>query len=229
MKRLEEYRRALAIDPQNAALHNSMGNVLLDELEDPVDAEQHYRAALRIKPDNRVYQRDLFHSVARRSLLYRVFSLPSRSFTWLGRVGHALRYQPWRLIFLLMFLPIGFKFVLAYFGWLVTVTVLFWPAGKIYEWFLVSEIKYAQGASMSMVMAWHRIQQWSFSTRLLLFLGLNVALWIGLFLALGVPVGKGLYFLLLFVVLHFACTATLLGYRKVKVRFARSRRHARPL
>jgi len=74
----------MRLDPENAALHNSIGELLLHELADPVEAVRAHREAVRIEPNNRDYQADLFQAVAESSFVYRLFSIPSRTFTWLG-------------------------------------------------------------------------------------------------------------------------------------------------
>jgi len=141
---LEEYRETLKREPENAALHSGIGDIYLDRLDLPREAEAHYREALRIVPKNHDYQKELFSAVAKRSLIYRLVSIPSRTFQWLGHLCYAIVRQPWRLLLLL----IGFKVVIVFFIWLILVAVVFWPAGKIYEWLLVSEIKAGARASL---------------------------------------------------------------------------------
>jgi len=74
-----------------------------------------------------------FRAVARRDLIYRLFSLPSRTFTWLCHVLTVVRLQPWRLLLLM----IAFKLVGIFLLWLLAATVILWPGGKAYEWLQV--------------------------------------------------------------------------------------------
>ena len=76
--------------------------------------------ALRGEPGNRDYQRDLFHAVARRSILYCLFALPSRTFESIRRGLRVLRDHPWIAIFLVA----AFMFLLAFVAWLTVATVL---------------------------------------------------------------------------------------------------------
>jgi hypothetical protein len=210
LNRLEEYRAALRLDPENAALHDSVGDIYLDDLDDPEEAEKHYREALRIEPGDRDYQRDLFHAVAKRSLVYRLFSLPSRTFTWLGHVARGISLQPWRL----MFLIIGFKAVMGFFLWLLLATVLFWPGGKVYEWLLVSEIKRGSAASNAELRAWFWFRRWPRWGRFALFLGANLALWGGLFAALNFPLSAGYAFVAIAIAIHLLFVSVAWGLRR---------------
>lgn len=155
-KRLREYEAALRLDPGNASLHNSIGDVYLNELENPAKAEEHYRIALQSEPHDRDYQCDLFDAVARRSVIYRLFSLPSRTFAILRGCLSVLRAHPWIVIFLLL----AFKFVLAFAVWLAVATVLLWPGCKVYEWFVVSELRSASGTPVRMLALWLRIRRY---------------------------------------------------------------------
>ncbi len=198
VKRLEEYRAALRLDPQNAALHHSIGDVLLTELADPSEAEFAFREALRIEPDNRSYQNDLFQAVAGSRIVYRLFSIPSRAFAWVGLLGQTIGRQPWRLIFLVL----GFKFVLAYVAWLVLAFFVFWPGGKAYEWLLVSEIKDGSAASNTGLRIWFWLRRWPGLVRFGLFLTINFVLWGGLFALLGIPLAAGYLFVAIFLSIH---------------------------
>jgi tetratricopeptide (TPR) repeat protein len=229
LRQLDQYRKALALDPANAAVHNSMGDVYLDDLDDPAEAEIHYREALRFDPGDRDYQRDLFNAVAKRSLIYRLFSIPSRAFAWLKLLGYTIRYQPWRLIFLV----IGFKLVIAYFCWLFIATALFWPGCKVYEWLLVSEIKAGADASISELRAWHWIRRWPVWVRFSAFLLANAAIWGAIFYLLGVSLATGYAFVGVVTGIHFALVVALWLVKRLSAasakRAARRRKTPPPL
>lgn len=219
LKRLEEYRAALRLDPHNAALHNSMGDVLLDELDDPAAAEIAYREALRLDPGNRVYQTDLFHAVAARSLIYRLFSLPTRAFRWLGLAGRTILRQPWRLLFVI----IGFKAVMGYFAWLALATVVFWPGGKGYEWLLVSEIRRGAAASDAELRTWFWLRRWPRWVRFAAFLGINLTLWGTLFTLTGLPLGPGYAAVGVFAAVHLLFVSLSWAWRQQRTAAARRR------
>lgn len=198
-KRLREYEAALRLDPGNASLHNSIGDVYLHELENPAKAEEHYRIALQSEPHDRDYQRDLFDAVARRSIVYRLFSLPSRTFAILGRCKTVLRAHPWLVIFLLL----TFKLVLAFAGWLAVATLLLWPGCKVYEWFVVSELRSAAGTPVRMLALWLRIRRFPLWLRFAAFLAISALIWALIFLVAGMPLGRGFRYLGIFLGIHF--------------------------
>ena len=109
------------MDPQNAKLHNGIGDIYLNKLDRPREAEGHYREALRMDPRNHDYQKDLFSAVARCSLIYRLVSLPSREFEWIGALAFGIRKKPWLWWWLVVL--ICFTAVIIYFTWLVLATL----------------------------------------------------------------------------------------------------------
>jgi tetratricopeptide (TPR) repeat protein len=204
-KRLREYEAALELDPGNASLHNSIGDVYLDELENPAKAEEHYRMALHAEPDNRDYQRDLFQAVAQRSIVYRLFSLPSRVFAMIGTCLSVLRQHPWIVIFILL----TFKLLLAFFLWLAIATVLLWPGCKVYEWLVVSELRDGSATPIRLLSLWLKIRRFPRWLRFGAFLALSAAIWGLLFLALGIPLGRGFWWVGIFLAIHLAVVAGL--------------------
>lgn len=199
-KRLREYEAALQLDPGNASLHNSIGDVYLNELENPAKAEEHYRIALQSEPHHRDYQRDLFQAVARRSVLYRLLSLPSRTFEILRESGSVLRDHPWIVIFLLL----AFKFVLAFAAWLAVATALLWPGCKVYEWFVVAELRSVSDTPVRMLSLWLRIRRFPLWLRFGAFVALSSAIWSVLFLLAGMPLARGFRYAGIFLGVHLA-------------------------
>jgi len=220
LRRLEEYQSALRLDPENASLHNSIGDVYLNELESPLEAEKHYRVALQAEPGNAQYQSDLFDAVAKRSLIYRLFSIPSRTFKWLRALAKVCRHQPWRI---LLFLIAG-KLVLCFFGWLILATVVFWPGGKVYEWLLVSEMKSPSKVGLRGTQWWYRLRALPIWSRFLGFLIINLALWGALFSAMKVSLVGGYKFFGFFVAFHFVVVLVLWMWRKMRTAASRRRR-----
>jgi tetratricopeptide (TPR) repeat protein len=205
-KRLREYEAALRLDPGNASLHNSIGDVYLNELENPSKAEEHYRTALQADPQDRDYQRDLFQAVAQRSVVYRLFSLPSRTFVAVRNILSVIRDHPWVVIFLLL----AFKFVLAFAAWLAVATVLLWPGCKVYEWFVVSELRSASDTPVRMLSLWLRIRRFPLWLRFGAFLAFSSAIWSLLFLTIGMPLGRGFLYLGIFLSVHLVVVAGLM-------------------
>jgi tetratricopeptide (TPR) repeat protein len=198
-KRLREFEAALQLDPANASLHRSIGCLYLNFLENPAKAEEHYRIALQSEPQNRDYQRDLFDAVAQRSIIYRVFSLPSKTFAWLRTYRLVVRKNPWLVILFLL----AFKLVFAFAVWLALATVLLWPGCKVYEWFVVSELRSASGTPVRMLALWLRIRRFPLWLRFGAFLALSALIWALLFLLAGMPLSRGFRYLGIFLGIHF--------------------------
>jgi tetratricopeptide (TPR) repeat protein len=218
--RLRQYEEALQLDPGNAALHNSIGDVHLNELADPVKAEEHYRLALRSEPANADYQRDLFEAVAQRSLIYRLFSLPSKMFEYLKAGLLTLRREPWVLIFWI----IGFKLVLGFMVWLALATLLLWPGCKVYEWFVVSELRAGSATPVPMLSLWLRIRRHPLWLRFGVFLACNGLIWALLFSLAGIPLDQGFLAVGGFVAIHLAVLILLRLVRRYNAWQARRER-----
>ncbi len=210
-RQVEAYENALMHDAENATLHEGLGDVYLDSLDMPKEAERHYRESLRIDPRNRPCQKELFKAVAKQRFLYRLVSIPSRSMGWLRLLLTAIRLQPWRALFLLL----AVKFFMLFLLWLVVVTAIFWPAGKIYEWLLVSEIKAGSQASVGQWRRWQWFQQLPIAVRMGLFFLLLCLIWYGGFLALSIPVQKGFIFVGIFAAVHFVVILLGFGIRRL--------------
>lgn len=202
-KRLREFEAALQLDPANASLHRSIGCLYLNFLENPAKAEEHYRIALQSEPQNRDYQRDLFDAVAQRSIIYRVFSLPSKTFAWLRTYRLVVRKNPWLVILFLL----AFKLVFAFAVWLALATVLLWPGCKVYEWFVVSELRSASGTPVRMLALWLRIRRFPLWLRFGSFLALSALIWALLFLLAGMPLSRGFRYLGIFLGIHLVGVA----------------------
>lgn len=196
---LRQYEEGLRLDPENARLHAGIGDLCLGRIDDPARAEYHFRQALRSNPADRDYQRALFEAVAKRSLIYRLFSHPARVWRWVGDVIRGLAEYPFRILLILF----AFKFVCAFFAWLIVSTVLFYPGGKLYEWLLVSEIRAGARTPDGSLRVWTAVQSWPIWSRFLLFLILLSGLWLGLFGLLRIPVAEGGLVVLVLGGIHF--------------------------
>lgn len=203
LQRIGEYREALSLDPHNAAIHHSIGEVYLEELDDPGEAEHHFREALQREPTERIYQRDLFQAVAKRSLVYRLMSIPSRSIRRLLLMGRGLLLQPWRILLLIFLVLLMGQWVVFALAWLVITTLLFWPGGKVYEWLLVSEIRRGTAASDRELRIWYKLQQWPLWGRFALFLAMNLGFWAVIFFLMGLRMASGFAFVGIITVVHF--------------------------
>lgn len=222
-ERIRELEAALALDPNNPGLHASIGSIHLDELDQPREAEHSFRQALLRNPSDRDHQKALFRAIGRQRLLYRLFSIPARTFAWLGNVGRGLQAQPLRIFFLI----VAFNVVLVFFFWLAMVTVLFGPAAWAYQWLLISEIECAAEASDRKLRFKRALNRWPFWVRLIACLGLILGFWLVLFAALG---GIAIGFILLGAIagIHFVIVLALFLIAKARSAFGRRAADRRP-
>ncbi len=213
-RHLLEYQEALALEPNDATLHASLALLYLHDLGDPRMAEEHARQALITNPTNRENQELLFQSIAARHLLYPVLAIPSRGWKRVGGALYGLRHRPHYVIYVIM----GIKFLFAAFLWLLVSTVIYWPACKIYEWLLISQIRAASGVSDFRLRAHAAFHRRPFALRFGLFLALNGLLWSALFAVVGASLGGGFTYIAVLTTIHLAY---------VVLRRSRARRRAR--
>lgn len=220
-RRVDELIEALKLEPDNPRVHNTLGDVYLEELNDPRTAERYYREALRLNPVNRHYQRDLFQSVAERNLLYRLLNVPTRVFGYLCSLGRLVRHQLWRLLLL----PFLMKPIVVFLIWLLATTLLFWPAGKFYEWLLVSEIRNSSQSSDRRLRLWMWFHRWPILLRFALFLAGLMVGYSGLFLLLNIPLGVGYTALGTLTGFNFVIILVLSGLKAFRTARGRRRHH----
>jgi tetratricopeptide (TPR) repeat protein len=216
-QRIQRLTDALALDPNHAPIHLSLGNIYLDELDLPREAEAHFRESLRLDPRNRAAQRYLFKAVGKQRFIYRVISIPSRAFDWLGRVLEGLRIQPWRIIFFL----IGIKFVALLALWLFFATIIFWPPAKIYEWLLLQETRQGAATAEWRLRLRALLHRWPFSVRFSIFAAAITAFWILILGQFSTSYKSTIITLSIFVGIHFLFTLLSIGCRKIRSKFGR--------
>lgn len=210
-EQIEKLKETLRLDPENAAIYHSIGEVYLDEIRDARQAEGYFRDALRLSPTNTSFQLSLFQAVSQRDLLYRVLSIPARACGRIANFATLIALQPWRIILVLLL----FKGVIAGAIWLLIASVLFWPAAKIYEWLVVSEIRDGGKKSIRSLRVWFWIHRWPLLLRFPVCIGL-IFLTYGLCLsALRAP-GWLIGLIVAFVCIHVLFVLVETGYMKCR-------------
>ncbi|MDR3404190.1 MAG: hypothetical protein P4L99_16955 [Chthoniobacter sp.] len=131
--RIRRLEATLALEPQNAAIHTTIGEIYLGELERPREAERFFRQALLIDPMNKARQNRLLDAVRARSLLYRTLSMPMRA---MRHVLGSLRQGRVQLIVMV----VAVKAFLVFAVWVVLVGVFFTPAAFVYEWLVMADV-----------------------------------------------------------------------------------------
>lgn len=208
-KRLDDLTEALRLDPDDPAIHATIGHVWLEELDDPARAEQSVRTALQLDPTNKLAKRLLFRAVGNRSFLYRTLDLPGAGWRFVKNVLRGIGMQPWRVIFLL----IAFKAVLIYFAWLFVASVCFLIPAKIYEWLILSDISATQKTGLHS-RGLNFFRGLPLSIRCLLLSSGMIAFWWMLLHFLHIPLRGGFIFLGCFIGFHALVVAVLFLFRK---------------
>lgn len=217
--RVKEFEDALALDPENARLHDSLGDIYLTEVELPRLAEQHYRQAVASDPTSKTFQRDLFDAISLRDPLYRTLSLPSRAIGFLGNLLSCYRTHPLHFIAAIF---LGAIPIAVFLSWLIAATVFFWPPAKLYEWLLVRQIRQTAGASPARLRAWFTLRRLPLAARIAAVLLSATAYWTLLTAVLASAyatttpgLGESLRLGLTVFALHLACVLIAAGYRRL--------------
>ena len=156
--------------------------------------------------------------MARCSLIYRLVSMPSREFEWIGALAFGIRQRPWWWLLV----AVCFTAVIIYFAWLVLATLVFWLPGRIYEWLLVSEIKAGSRASDGQLRWWFRFQRLPILLRFAMFVGLVGLGWSIFFRLLSVPLADGFTVVGLFAGVHFVFVLIALVFRRIRSALGRN-------
>lgn len=211
IRRLED---ALSLDPQNASVHTTIGEIFLAELELPRDAEKFFRQALLIDPMNKDRQARLLDSIRARSLLYRTLSLPMSAVRSLLKSFRERRTSPFLLIFLI-------KPLCAFFVWVFVVGAFFTPAAFVYEWFVVAEIRRLRPLPrwlrpLTIPMAWPLWVRMSICSTLI------AGTWLLVLTQLvRLPLKETATFVGLLFAAHFLLVALFVGLRRLRTRIGR--------
>jgi len=173
---LEQYQRALEIDPENAIVHMNIGVYYLNAAHDYAAAEAAFRRSLAIDPTDRTAQKNLFAVLRLRDPLYRVLTWP-RTLLW--RTSWARRDVTTlvKIGLLVLWLTIGRYFLALFAVWLLLV----WPLVKAYEYLTVSDIRGKAGIAGSRRAKWRDFHRWPLAARLGVFGLLVVCFWGGMF------------------------------------------------
>lgn len=211
IRRLEE---ALALDPQNAGMMTSIGEIYLDELERPRNAEQFFRQALIMDPTDKDRQTLLLRSIRSRSLLYRTLSAPLAVGASRLKAIQDGRINP-------IFLVLGFKVLIAFIVWVFVAGTAFAPAAKIYEWLVLADIPRTR-ARPRLLAPLARLQAWPLWLRMSLCSAVIVSIWLLLLSSIAhLPWLDSLQIIGWFFGIHFLFISLLVGVRHVRARFGR--------
>jgi len=212
--RIHRLKKTLALDPQDAAIMTTIGEIFLNELERPREAEAFFRDALFIEPTNKERQALLLTAIRARSLLYRTLSLPMSA----GR-GFANAVEKGRLQWFVLL--IAFKGVLLFIAWMIVVGAFFIPAAKVYEWLVLADISRTRPLPR-----WLRpiapVFTWPLWLRMFIFLFVIVSIWTWfLWKVCGVSLTGVLLIISWIFGLHFALVILMVGLRRLRAGYGR--------
>ena len=177
-QRIQQYQEALALDPENANLHNNLGTQYLNTLKDYGKAEACFRRALFFEPSSKLFRKNLFLTVRRRDLVYRLLCGPK---DWLLQVinffARTRKKSLWLYLLMIPLWLLAFRFV---FGGLVLWFALVWPLTKVYEYLTIGDIRARAGELGVRRGGFLNYRPWPFRIRLFIFAVLLISFWGGL-------------------------------------------------
>lgn len=207
---IRELEEALRLEPENARVMAAIGDVWLENLEQPRRAEEMYRQALAMDPSDKDLQRKLWDAIQARNLLFRTLRIPIHGLHRVFAILRGLVRKPWYLIIFI----IGFKFVLAYLAWLLAAAVVFAPPAWFFEWLVLMDIRRADRWSRHVGGWWLRFHLLQFYLRFGLCLALVGTFWWALFLWVGMPAPLGFIIVGIFFSVHFLLMLLYVACRK---------------
>ena len=216
-KKIASLEEALALEPEHDGMIASIGDVYLNELEDPKTAESFYRRALAIDPHDKRHQKRLWKAIKSRSLAFRVLRVPLTGWEYVGHFLRGISARPLRCLYLV----IGIKVVLLFIAWLLVMTFFFAPAAICFEWLVIADITRASRLSDKLgrwTLGFHRLP---FAVRFCVCLALTCGMWAAVFLFFGWPLQVGFFLLGGLYAVHFLFIGLLVLVRRSNSALAR--------
>ncbi len=173
-EQITSYESILAKDAENESAHVNIGLVYFNELKNYEKAEEHFRAALCIDPEDKEDQNLLIKALRKRDPVLKLLWAPLTPALWIFKYFEWSWEKKWPLLFLLLTGKVLFIAVVAI---CLFFFLLFWPLTKVYEWLTIVEIHKKMGriSLHQGRMAWlHRL---SLPTRYLIFGTTFIAFW----------------------------------------------------
>jgi tetratricopeptide (TPR) repeat protein len=174
--RLRQYEEALALDPENAQVHNNIGAYHLNVTRNFQLAEEWFRRALFFDPSLKTARRNLFLTIKHRDKVYRVLCAPR---DWLlqvfGFMGRTRKSNP--ALYILALIPVWI-FAFRYFiAGLMLWCLLVWPMVKVYEFLTIGDLRHHAGEVGSRRGGFLGYRKWPVNVRMGIFGVCLVAFW----------------------------------------------------
>jgi tetratricopeptide (TPR) repeat protein len=175
--KIQQYKDALALDPENATIYNNMGAQYLDNLKDYAAAEECFRRALFFEPASKMFRKNLFITVKERDLVYRILCTPK---DWLFAAYNFFpRTRKKNFLLYLLTIPLWllvFRYII---GGLVLWFALVWPLTKVYEYLTIGDIRGRAGELGVQRGGFMGYRKWPLKVRLSIFAFLLISFWGG--------------------------------------------------
>lgn len=175
--KIQRYEEALALDPENANIYNNIGAIYLNQIKDYGKAEEHFRRALFFKPTSKTFRKNLFLTVKKRDLIYRILCTPR---DWMIAVinffARARKENIWLYLLMIPLWLLAFYYI---YGALLLWLVLVWPLTKVYEYLTIGDIRARAGELGVRRGGFLGFRKWPLKVRLSIFAFLLISFWGG--------------------------------------------------
>ncbi len=177
-QKIQQFKEALELDPENANLYNNMGTQYLDQLKDYPKAEECFRRGLSLEPKSKTIRKNLLVTVKKRDVVYRTLCAPR---DWLYEAINFFRRQRQRgvLVYLLM-IPLWLLAVRYILAGLILWFALVWPLMRVYEYLTIGDIRARAGELGVRRGGFLGYRQWPVKARLSIFALFLVLFWGGI-------------------------------------------------
>ncbi len=173
-EQIKRFTEILKKNPEDDYTHAQIGCVYFNDLKDYAKAEEHFRRALSLDPEDKTNQALLLKALRKRDLILRLLWAPF-DFAALGlKVFEWAWEKKWPLIFLI---PVAKFIIVPAMALMLIFFTLFWPMAKVYEWLTIVEAHKKMGKITLYRGPFARIHRLSFPVRCSLFAGIFVIFW----------------------------------------------------
>jgi len=182
---IEKQTELLADSPESAYLHYGMGTLYLEDRKYK-EAEEFYRSAIRLNPEDKDYHQCLIRTLRKRDPILRLLWLPyfpiSLSLAFLKRLGDVFEKKLSISSVLLIALCIPLLLLVKYIALIAIFTAIlfftiFWPVCKYYEYLTISDIHKKMGLLKLHKGPLAKLHKLSFPLRFGIFLSCMLLFW----------------------------------------------------
>lgn len=181
LEQLENHRQMLAQNPNSAFHHYRIGFLHLEDLKNPREAEEHFRTALSLNPEDTDYQVALMKAIRKRDWFLRFLWFPANLGMWILEKYSNLWDMKWPIVFLIF---TWWAFIFPAAALLICFAIFFWPMAKIYEVCTLADIHRKMGRISLYSGPMARIHSLPFQIRITIFLSVFLLFWGGVIVAM---------------------------------------------